>query len=629
MQPANRPKSRSRIGDMRLTVLRSDLLAALVGALVAAFAVVAMPVVAAASVVKATLEPAEIAVGHSALLTITTLGTGTEPMVLPFVGGLEFRIVSQSHRFETTNGMKLTTTTIVVRVTPQMVGTFTIPVLAPQSEPLMLRVDPDRLPASSSSSIPRNASGLPPVIARPLAESGIHLMAEGAAFVRLGVPKRQAYVGESIPIEIEVGLRPGFVTAINGLPTLTGGDFTLNNLSRQPERSERNLAGKPFSVFTWHSVMAAVKPGSFAFSVEMPLTVRFSTRPKADAQLDDLLGDPFLQNHFGPTVTKDVKVSSPRSELTVIALPTEDRPADFSGAVGTFTISSDVAPATAAAGDPMNLRLQVIGSGNFDRVDSAMLRSLDRWKTYPPRSSFNATDPLGYKGEKIFEQPVIASDPGVQILPALAFSFFDPTTGRYQTARSAPLTVTISKALADTTLAAPVPGAAPARGPPGGLRPDHAAAGATASSLTPLYLQPPFLAAPPLLALSFGGAYLGLRRRSPPSRYLDSRRDKRKSKAIARILAQLESAARAGDPTRFLGAARSALQPVLAARWHLAPEQITAQEIGARLGGEGAEVRELFDLADEAKYCGHALTAADYSRWMRMVARQMTGENAP
>ena len=165
--------------------------------------------------------------------------------------------------------------------------------------------------------------------------------------------------------------------------------------------------------------------------------------------------------------------------------------------------------------------------------------------------------------------------------------------------------------------------AAPARGPPGGLRPDHAAAGATASSLTPLYLQPPFLAAPPLLALSFGGAYLGLRRRSPPSRYLDSRRDKRKSKAIARILAQLESAARAGDPTRFLGAARSALQPVLAARWHLAPEQITAQEIGARLGGEGAEVRELFDLADEAKYCvaGVETQSARSSAQSRALAR--------
>ncbi len=615
---------------MRAKHLHSNRLAALIGALIAAFAVVALPAVAGASVVSATLDPAEITVGHSALLTITTLGTGTESMIMPFVGGLEFRVVSQSHRFETINGMKLTTTTIVVRVTPQMVGTFTIPVLPPKSEPLVLRVEADRLVASSSS-VAQHASGVAPVAARPLAESGIHLAADGAAFVRLGVPKRQAYVGESIPIEIEVGLRSGFVTAVNGLPTLAGGDFTLNNLSRQPERSERNLAGKPFSLFTWHSVMAAVKPGSFAFSVEMPLTVKFSTRPKAESQLDDLLGDPFLQNHFGPTVTRDVKVSSPPSQLTVIALPTENRPADFSGAVGTFTISSDVSPAAAAAGDPMNLRLQVIGSGNFDRVDSAMLRSVDRWKTYPPRSSFNATDTLGYKGEKIFEQPVIASDPGVQILPALAFSYFDPTTGRYETARSAPLTVTISKSLADTTLTAPVPGAAtgaaPARGPAGGLRPDHAAAGTVASSLMPLYLRPQFLAAPAALAFAFGGAYVGLRRR-PPLPGVDSRRDRRRSKAIARVLVQLEAIATARDTTQFFGAARSALQPVLAARWHLAPEQITAHEISARLGGEGVDVRELFELADEVKYSGHEFTAADYSRWTRIVVQQMSGENA-
>jgi hypothetical protein len=613
---------------MRPKHLRSNRLAALI----VAFAVVAMPAVAAASVVSATLDPAEITIGHSALLTITTLGTGTESMILPFVGGLEFRIVSQSHRFETIKGARLTTTTIVVRATPQMVGTFSIPGLAPKSEPLMLRVDPDRLLANSSSSVLRNASGLPPVVASSLAEHGIHLMADGAAFVRLSVPKRQAYVGESIPIEIEVGLRSGFVTALNGLPTLTGGDFTLNNLSRQPERSERSIAGKPFGLFTWHSVMAAVKPGSFAFSVEVPLTVRFSTRPKADSQIDDLLGDPFLQNHFGPAVTKEVKVSSPPSELTVVALPLENRPADFSGAVGTFTTSSDVSPATAAAGDPLSLRLHVIGSGNFDRVDTAMLRSLDRWKTYPPRSSFNATDTLGYKGEKIFEQPVIASGPGVQTLPGLAFSFFDPTTGRYETARSAPLTVTVSKSLADTTLTAPVlgaaAGAAPASGPAGGLRPDHAASGTVASSLIPLYLRPQFLAAPSLLALAFGGAYLGLRRRAPLLHAVDTRRDRRRSKAIARVLVQLEAAAGAGDTTQFFGAARSALQPVLAARWHLAPDQITAHEIGARLGGEGDDVRELFDLADEVKYSGHELTAADYSRWTRIVARQMTGENA-
>ncbi len=572
----------------------------------------AVPAIAAASVVNATLDPPVVTIGHSALLTITTLGTGTESTIMPFVGGLEFRIVSQSHRFETIKGTTLTTTTIVVRVTPQMVGTFAIPGLGSAGEPVTLRVDPDRLVANYSP-VTHHGSNPVPVVATALAENGIHLMADGAAFVRLTVPKRQAYVGESVPIEIEVGLRSEFVTALNGLPTLIGGDFTLNNLSRQPERSERSVAGKPFGLFTWHSVIAAVKPGSFAFSVEVPLTVKFSTRPKADAQIDDLLGDPFLQNHFGPTVTKEVKVSSPATELTVVALPTEGRPADFSGAVGSFTIASDVAPATAAAGDPLNLRLHVTGSGNFDRVDSAMLRSADRWKTYPPRSSFSASDALGYKGEKIFEQPVIASQAGVQTLPALEFSFFDPATGAYETARSAPLTVTIEKSLADAALTAPSAGAPAAAA--AGLRPDHAVSGAVASSLVPLYLRPQFVAAPSLLALLFGGAYLGLRGRTP--------RDHRQSRAVARVVGQLQAAARIGDSAQFLTAACTALQPILAARWQLAPEQITAQEIGMRAGRDGDELRALFELADEVQYSGEAFSAADYSRWTRIVVEQI------
>ena len=55
---------------------------------------------------------------------------------------------------------------------------------------------------------------------------------------------------------------------------------------------------------------------------------------------------------------------------------------------------------------------------------------------------------------KTFEQPVIASKPGVQTLPALSFSYFDPNTRRYETARSVPLSVTISPSLADSTLTA-------------------------------------------------------------------------------------------------------------------------------------------------------------------------------
>ena len=199
---------------------------------------------------------------------------------------------------------------------------------------------------------------------------------------------------------------PGSSASLNGLPTLAGSDdFTLNNLSRQPERNEQTIDGKPFTLLTWHSVLAAVKPGTFSLAVESPLTVRIRTGPKLEAMLEDQLGDPFMQHFFGATIQKDIKVASPPVELTVSTLPAEGRPPDFSGAVGTFKIASDLSSTAAAAGDPLTLRLHVTGSGNFDRVDSTMLEHVEQWKTYPPKSTFKSSDALGYKGEKTFEQP--------------------------------------------------------------------------------------------------------------------------------------------------------------------------------------------------------------------------------
>ena len=123
--------------------------------------------------------------------------------------------------------------------------------------------------------------------------------------------------------------------------------------------------------------------------------MKIRTRPKQESTLDDRFGDPFWQNLFGATIPKDINVTSPAQELTVRELPAEGRPADFHGAIGTFSIASDVSPAKADVGDPLTLRMRVTGSGNFDRVDSSMLDHLDQWKTYPPKSSFNTSDPFG------------------------------------------------------------------------------------------------------------------------------------------------------------------------------------------------------------------------------------------
>jgi hypothetical protein len=568
--------------------------------------------------VYSTIQPAQIYLGESAHLTITNLGDATNPITLPVVSGLKFEIVSRTREIQIINGTTLPSSSTVLRVTPQIAGIFTIPAVTPKSQPLVLQVNA----ALSGAYVPRADSRAaplpPPILSGGSLPKGVHLTDDGSAYVRLIIPKREMYIGESVPVEIEVGMRSGFVSSLNGLPKLTEDNFTLNNLSHQPERSEKLINGEPFVLFTWRSILSVVKPGTFSLSAKAPLTVKIRTRSKRDAMLDDRFGDPFFQNLFGTTIPKDIDVTSPPQELKVLELPAKGRPDDFHGAIGTFNIASDISPAKADVGDPMTLRLRITGSGSFDRVDSTMLDRVDQWKTYPPKSSFNTSDPIGFGGMKTFEQPVIASKPGVQTLPALSFSYFDPGTRRYETARSVPLNVTISPSLADSTLTAPqVAANAAASGAlrsPVGLRPDHVDDQARTSSLTPLYLRPKFLAIPSFLVLAFAAGWVGVRRR----------RDE-EGRSIKREMAQMEAAARAGNETLFFDSARNTLQRLFAAQWHLVPEEVTTAEINARMGADN-DVHRLFALADESKYSGRTPDAADFVQWLRIVRDQLAGE---
>jgi hypothetical protein len=570
--------------------------------------------------VYATIQPAQIYLGESAQFTITNLGDGTNPITMPVVSGLKFEIVARTREIQIINGTTLPSSSMVMRVTPQIAGIFTIPAVTPKSQPLVLQVNA----APSGAYVPRADSRAaplpPPILSGGSLPKGVHLSDDGSAYVRLSIPKREVYVGESVPVEIEVGMRSGFVSSLNGMPKLTEDNFTLNNLSHQPERSEKLINGEPFVLFTWRSILSVVKPGTFSLSAAAPLTVKIRTRSKRDAQLDDRFGDPFWQNLFGTTIPKDIDVTSPPQELKVLELPAPGRPDDFHGAIGTFNIVSDIAPAKADVGDPMTLRLRITGSGSFDRVDSTMLDRVDQWKTYPPKSSFNTSDPIGFSGMKTFEQPVIASKAGAQTLPALSFSYFDPNTRRYETAHSVPLNVTISPSLADSTLTAPqVAANAAASGSlksPVGLRPDHASDEAPGTSLTPLYLQPKFLAIPSILVLAFAAGWVGVRRR----------RDE-ESRSIKQAMAQVEAAARAGNETLFFDSARSTLQRLFAAQWRLLPEEVTTAEIDARMGVDN-EVHRLFALADESKYSGHAPDATDFVRWLRVVRDRFAGEKS-
>jgi hypothetical protein len=71
-----------------------------------------------------------------------------------------------------------------------------------------------------------------------------------------------------------------------------------------------------------------------------------------------------------------------------------------------------------------------------------------------------------------------------------------------------------------------------------------------------------------------------------------------------------------------------AVQQALATRWRVLPEYITPETMDSRLGTDHADIRRLFDLANETAYAGATPETIDSQKWRQVVLRQIA-EIAP
>src|SRR5712671_6864653 len=87
-----------------------------------------------------TMEPPRIRLGDSAMIRVTSLDGYLKNVPLPTVPGLTFELLGRSQGLEFVNGKSIPSTYILIRVTPQFVGLFSIPGLTPTSRSLGLEV---------------------------------------------------------------------------------------------------------------------------------------------------------------------------------------------------------------------------------------------------------------------------------------------------------------------------------------------------------------------------------------------------------------------------------------------------------------------------------------------------------
>src|SRR6266581_450932 len=464
--------------------------------------------------VTAVLSNSEAVVGEMVQLQIKVSGAGdTKPPENISVDGLEIHATGTSRQFEMRNFTTNSSVTYNYTILPLQAGRFIIP---PQTirvgsnslrtPELRLNVadSPGRSARSNQSAQPANAAKL--------------------VFAELIVPKKTAYVGEIVPVEIRLGFDPRAHPKLLEGPEISGQGFTAQKLQQSGENLE-TINGRSYDVVTFKTAIAAARAGKFEIGpVKAKVRVLAARRPNTPRSrspfdlfnLDDPFSDPFFSDPFSQFgERREVEINSEPMAFDVKPLP-QNAPPSFSGAIGNFTMSTEAKPKSVQVGDPITVTSTISGRGNFDRVNAPTVEDEHGWHKYPPSSKFKQDDEVGISGTKSFET-VVSPNEKKQNLPVLAFSYFDPTKEQYVTLRSDSIAINVQGgAVAPATTAgvprgSPTPAAVAAATPvqkPRDILYQLTERPKVAQSFGPLYARPVFWIAqliPLLVLVGFAG----------------------------------------------------------------------------------------------------------------------------
>ena len=582
--------------------------------------------------ISATLEPQQIALGDSAVLAIHVSGEQTGRPVISHVDGLHFFPRGQNSQFQSINGRASSIVSYIYQVQAERPGDYFIPPVKVNVDGQTKKTEGVNLSVLKAAGVRAGTVPLPPPgMVRQARTTGLRAN-EGnqVAFLRVTPSKHRSYVGELVPVEIKAYFLQGLQATLNSFPVLSNNAFACQSLNQKPRKTEEVIDGDIYTVLTWFTAMSAVKEGKHPVSGELDATLLI---PESSSRTHSSFGrsifdDDFFNSFFSRTTEKAVKLTSPGQKMRVLPLPVSGRPKDFGGAVGRFRLSSAASPKSSMVGDPITIKISVKGTGNFDRVSSPVLSSLEGWKTYTPVASFKPSDSAGYKGKKQFEQAIIPLDASIKNIPAFIFSYFDTGTKKYVTLRTSPIAVNITpssyraKASSLSNHSAQSESISGSVEKTGGLAPIHVDLGPVMTSLRPILDKPWFIGAQGIsLGVLFVGLFLGRRNRRLSNDPTALKKKEVKQK-VSRWVKEMDRAEAGHDVPIFFNACRSAAQERLGEIWSLPPETITLADVKERLP-ESAGIKHVFETADAVAYSGRPFSQDELRQCRDLVIEEL------
>src|SRR5687767_40723 len=282
----------------------------------------------AAASVTAQFDRATVMAGESANLSIVIEGgapQSAEP--IPNVPGLSVQYRGRTQSTTIINGRTSAKELLNYSVTASQPGQYTIPSIKVVVGGTSYSTQPVTLTVTKADPSIQNRY----------------------AFLRLNVPKTEIFVGEIVPIELQL-----YVVDAENLqqPQLKSDSFIIHK-QLEHTRAQAQIGNVLYSVLTFPMTISAAKQGKLALGpAEMNLVLRIRTQPDPN----DLFG------FFGRHQRRAVTLSSTPVEINVLPIPSP-APETFTGTIGTFQWLVSAAPTNVNAGDPITVKVEITGRG--------------------------------------------------------------------------------------------------------------------------------------------------------------------------------------------------------------------------------------------------------------------------
>lgn len=616
----------------------------------------AVSTVVAAPVITAVLNTDKLPLNQTGQLTVTINREGR--LEKPEAKGVRLsyasKIENRSYRISSIAGNQKDISTIFIfRVTAEHEGKYTIPPIrlittdkTYASTPVKFEVVAPVKTAKNAANTGGTTIQLPGMQLRqgiigqsaPQQVKPEKAMQESESAFFTIKTKQNIYEGENIPIEIKLCLNPEVDFQSLSMPQVAAEDLAIPALDKKGAKEDKEeINGKIWHTLTWQTTLSGIKPGKHQLDITGQATVRvpdssgqqprsqrdiFNATPEeilAEMMSHRAFGNPFADN-FTPMVRKDLALEK-SATFTVEPLPEEGRPADFTGAVGSFTLNTSVSSHRVEAGDPLTLSVEVSGTGNFKSITMPKMAENQAIKTYPPAEKFT---PVGWNaGEKTFDQGIIIKNSSVTELPAVSFNYFDPQKKIYVTKSSSPIPLTVTGAgytpqpEPQESTAGQATAAVSADQP----LPLKVDLGSTTTDLRPIPRRPWFILSCFAALLAALAAFI-LRHVHTSQRTARRSVQRQLTSRLAGDLASVDKAQQAGDGHLFLNTCRVAIQNRLAGSCGVHASAVSSSNLREILPKDSV-LLEVFQMAENAVYGGEVPTDFEMDQLYPMIRKAL------